>query len=59
MRSATRVIQAWGVVGPTISYGVSRFRPLRRRRLMIARPARVRILARKPCVFARFRRFGW
>jgi hypothetical protein len=38
---------------------VSRARPLRRRRAMIARPARVRMRRRKPCVFARRRLFGW
>ena len=34
-------------------------RPLRRRAAMIARPARVRIRSRKPCVLARRRLFGW
>ena len=34
-------------------------RPLRRREDRIARPARVRIRSRKPCVFARRRLFGW
>ncbi len=34
-------------------------RPLPRRRPMTARPPRVRILSRKPCVFFRFRLFGW
>jgi hypothetical protein len=34
-------------------------RPLRRRAEMIARPARVRIRSRKPCVRARRRLFGW
>ena len=37
----------------------SRSRPLRRRPAMIARPARVRIRSRKPCVRARRRLFGW
>jgi hypothetical protein len=32
---------------------------LRRRAEMIARPARVRIRSRKPCVLARRRLFGW
>jgi len=32
---------------------------LARRRFRIARPPRVAILARNPCVFARFRFFGW
>src|SRR5262249_56676785 len=40
-------------------YGVRRFRPLRRRRLRIARPPRVRIRARNPWGFARLRFFGW
>jgi hypothetical protein len=34
-------------------------RPLPRRRPMTARPPRVRIRIRKPCVFFRFRLFGW
>jgi hypothetical protein len=34
-------------------------RPLRRRAETMARPARVRIRNRKPCVFARRRLFGW
>ena len=38
--------------------GVRRLRPLRRRRLITSRPARVRMRARKPCVFARLRFFG-
>src|SRR5947209_753466 len=38
---------------------VSRERPLRRRAAMIARPARVRIRNRKPCLRARRRLFGW
>ena len=37
----------------------SRSRPLRRRAAMIARPARVRIRRRNPCVLARRRLFGW
>lgn len=37
----------------------SRVRPLRRRALMIARPARVRMRARNPCLRARRRVFGW
>ena len=37
----------------------SRARPLSRRALMIERPARVRIRARKPCLRARRRVFGW
>jgi hypothetical protein len=37
----------------------SRVRPLSRLALMIARPARVRMRARKPCLRARRRVFGW
>jgi hypothetical protein len=37
----------------------SRSRPLRRRPATMARPARVRIRSRKPCVRARRRLFGW
>ena len=36
-----------------------RLRPLSRRALMIARPERVRMRARKPCLRARRRLFGW
>ena len=36
-----------------------RARPLRRRAARIARPARVRMRSRNPCVFARWRLFGW
>lgn len=36
-----------------------RVRPLARRPARIARPARVRIRSRKPCVFARRRLLGW
>ena len=38
---------------------LSRSRPLRLRAARTARPARVRIRSRKPCVFARRRLFGW
>jgi hypothetical protein len=41
------------------TYAVSVVRPLARRRRMIARPARVRIRARKPCLRFRRRLFGW
>lgn len=37
----------------------SRVRPLRRRARMMDRPARVRMRARKPCLRARRRVFGW
>lgn len=40
-------------------YAVRVVRPLARRRRMIARPARVRIRARKPCLRFRLRLFGW
>ena len=36
-----------------------RARPLRRRAARTARPARVRMRSRNPCVFARRRLFGW
>jgi hypothetical protein len=39
-------------------YTVSRLRPLARRRLSTLRPPLVLMRARKPCVFARRRRFG-
>ena len=38
---------------------LTRARPLRRRAASTARPARVRMRSRKPCVFARRRLFGW
>jgi len=38
---------------------LSRSRPLRLRAARIARPARVRMRSRKPCVLARRRLFGW
>ena len=41
------------------TYAVSFARPLPRRAETIARPARVRMRARKPCTFARRRLFGW
>ena len=40
------------------AYGVSRLRPLPRRRLSTCRPARVRMRARKPWVRARLRFLG-
>ena len=54
--------------GPGLSRGpgqggagqtLTRARPLRRRAARTARPARVRMRSRKPCVFARRRLFGW
>ena len=36
-----------------------RLRPLERRRLRIARPARVDMRARKPCLRFRLRTLGW
>ena len=38
---------------------VSSWRPLSRRAFRMARPARVRIRARKPCVLALFLLLGW
>jgi hypothetical protein len=43
----------------TRAQAVSERRPLRRRPVTIARPARVRIRRRKPCTRARRRLFGW
>jgi hypothetical protein len=40
------------------AYADSEPRPLRRRAAMMARPARVRMRKRKPCVLARRRLFG-
>src|SRR3712207_4905128 len=40
-------------------YAERRFRPLARRRLRIAWPARVAIRARNPCLRLRRRTFGW
>ena len=44
-----------GSAGQTLT----RARPLRRRAARMARPARVRMRSRKPCVLARRRLFGW
>src|SRR6202035_4484303 len=44
---------------PRASQTLTRARPLRRRADRIARPARVRMRNRNPCVFARWRLFGW
>lgn len=48
-----------GNTGVGVAQAESRSRPLRRRAAMIARPARVRIRSRKPCLRARRRLFGW
>ena len=49
--------------GRTVSDGPDqadrRSRPLDRRRVIAARPPRVRMRSRKPCFFFRFRLFGW
>ena len=45
--------------GADIDYAERRLRPLRRRRLRMARPCRVRMRARKPCLRFRRRLFGW
>jgi hypothetical protein len=45
--------------GPANGQTARRLRPLPRRADRIARPARVRIRRRKPCVLARRRLFGW
>ena len=44
---------------PGAGQTLTRARPLRRRAARIARPARVRMRSRNPCVFARRRLFGW
>jgi hypothetical protein len=44
---------------PRCRHTVRRERPLRRRAAKIARPARVRMRWRNPCVFARWRLLGW
>jgi len=44
--------------GPGRHHFASTVRPLRRRLAMMARPSRVRILARKPCLRLRFRTLG-
>ena len=46
-------------MGPASGQAARRLRPLRRRDARIARPARVRIRRRKPCVLCRRRLFGW
>ena len=43
----------------TTCYTVNRLRPFARRALIVLRPARVDILARKPCLRFRFRLLGW
>jgi hypothetical protein len=53
----TPIRESADATGP--AQAVSRVRPLARRAAMIARPARVRIRSRKPCVLARRRLFGW
>ncbi len=45
--------------GPADAQVARRLRPLRRRPARIARPARVRMRRRKPCVLLRLRLFGW
>ena len=45
--------------GRRVCYGVSRARPLARRRFRTRRPALVAIRARKPCVRARLILLGW
>ncbi len=59
LREAQTVTAA--LAGPHQPQGQTliRARPLRRRAARIARPARVRMRSRNPCVFARRRLFGW
>ncbi len=59
-----RIRAAWGSIGyrrraDGAGQTLTRARPLRRRAESTARPARVRMRSRKPCVFARRRLFGW
>ncbi|CAN5171596.1 hypothetical protein BH11ACT7_BH11ACT7_11640 [soil metagenome] len=61
-KSVDRVIRyCAGSKVPTTraNQAVSERRPLRRRSVTIARPARVRIRSRNPCTRARRRLFGW
>ncbi len=59
-----RIRAAGGSIGPHhpadggTGQTLTRARPLRRRAASTARPARVRMRSRKPCVFARRRLFG-
>ena len=57
LKSAERRSRA--AAGQHDSQAESLERPLWRRAARMARPARVRIRRRKPCVFARRRLFGW
>jgi hypothetical protein len=57
--SDRRIRKACGNTECQTAYADSFSRPLRRRAVTIARPARVRIRKRKPCVLARRRLFGW
>jgi hypothetical protein len=56
--SATEGLEGSAVPDPP-DQADSRLRPLRRRDLMIARPARSDMRCRKPCFLARLRVFGW
>jgi hypothetical protein len=60
-KSAERVIRAFlGSTGVVDWFQAESFvRPLRRRAATMARPARVRIRRRKPCVRLRRRLLGW
>jgi hypothetical protein len=51
--SAPRCTPPTGYFEPTVT--TSRRRPCRRRRLRVSRPPLVRMRARKPCLFFRFR----
>ncbi len=58
-RGRELVAASQALVGPEhANQADRRLRPLARREEITARPARVRIRMRKPCVFARRRLFG-
>lgn len=61
LKSADRVIRyrAGSTGRRPVNQAVSERRPLRRRPVTMARPARVRIRSRKPWTLARRRLFGW
>jgi hypothetical protein len=56
---AARPREAWAITGARAGQALIRLRPFRRRAARMARPALVRMRSRKPCVFARWRLFGW
>jgi hypothetical protein len=56
---ARQPLERSSIADPGDPQADNRLRPFSRRALMIERPARVRIRARKPCFRARRRVFGW